>query len=130
MTRVLLIGYAPDSVDFSDPALPPGMDAQKIATGIEVGLRQMQARGWDAAFCPIEPDDSAAATVRKHLASTSYDCIVIGGGVRLASKGLMIFEAVINAVREGAPNAPIAFNTRPDDSAEAAARWIENSPKP
>ncbi|GEP08376.1 hypothetical protein MGN01_02210 [Methylobacterium gnaphalii] len=37
MTRVLLIGYAPDAVDFSDPALPPGMNANKIAAGIEVG---------------------------------------------------------------------------------------------
>jgi hypothetical protein len=25
MTRILLVGYDPDAVDFSDPALPPGM---------------------------------------------------------------------------------------------------------
>jgi hypothetical protein len=34
------------------------------------------------------------------------------------------FEAIINAVRKAAPNAAIAFNTRPDDSADAAARWL------
>ncbi|WP_430913309.1 hypothetical protein [Methylobacterium sp. sgz302541] len=46
MTRVLLIGYDPDAVDFSDPALPPGMDAGKIAAGIERGLKAMRDRGW------------------------------------------------------------------------------------
>jgi hypothetical protein len=35
---------------------------------------------------------------------------------------------MINAVRKAAPGAVIAFNTRPDDSADAAARWL--LPKP
>jgi hypothetical protein len=30
MTRVLFVGQAPDTVDFTDPALPPGFNAQKI----------------------------------------------------------------------------------------------------
>ena len=58
------------------------------------------------------------------LASTSYDCVVIGAGVRLPPQGLAVFEAVVNAVHSGAPGAAIAFNTRPEDSAEAAARWL------
>ena len=29
MTRILLLGYDPATVDFSDPALPPGMTAEK-----------------------------------------------------------------------------------------------------
>jgi hypothetical protein len=32
---------------------------------------------------------------------------------------------VINAVHRAAPGATIAFNTRPDDSADAAARWLK-----
>lgn len=124
MTRVLLIGYAPDAVDYSDPALPPDLSAEKIAAGIEAGMRKMCDRGWEADFCAIRPDASAGPAVRQQLASASYDCVVIGGGVRLASKGLAVFEAVINAAREAAPYVPIAFNTRPDDSAEAAARWL------
>jgi hypothetical protein len=30
MTRILLVGYNPETVDFSDPALPPGMTAEKV----------------------------------------------------------------------------------------------------
>jgi hypothetical protein len=36
MTRVLLVGYDPETVDFSDPALPPGMIVEKIRAGIAV----------------------------------------------------------------------------------------------
>jgi hypothetical protein len=123
MTRVLLLGYDPDTVDYSDPALPPGMTAQKIHAGIEVAMKQLTSRGWaDVGF--IRPDETAGPTVERHLASASYDCVVIGAGVRLPPLRLSIFEAVINAVHKAAPRAAIAFNTRPDDSADAAARWV------
>jgi hypothetical protein len=62
--------------------------------------------------------------VERQLASTSYDCVVIGAGVRLPPRRIEVFEAVLNAVHKGAPGALIAFNTRPDDSADAAARWL------
>jgi hypothetical protein len=62
--------------------------------------------------------------MRSSVASARYDCVVIGAGVRLPPRGLAIFEVVINAVHKAAPGAAIAFNTRPDDSADAAARWL------
>lgn len=124
MTRVLLIGYDPDAVDFSDPALPPGMDAGKIAAGIERGLKAMRDRGWEAEFCSIRPDDAAGPTVSRWLAASSYDCVVIGGGVRLSSTAVAVFETVVDAIRKAAPETPIAFNTRPDDTAEAALRRL------
>jgi hypothetical protein len=124
MTRILLIGYDPDTVDFSDPALPPGMTAEKIRAGIEVAMKQFAARGWEADLGFIRPDESAGPTVERQLASQRYDCVVIGAGVRLPPPRLAFFEAVINAVHKAAPAATIAFNTRPEDSADAAARWL------
>jgi hypothetical protein len=38
MTRILLVGLDPETVDFSDPALPPGMTAEKVRAGIAVAL--------------------------------------------------------------------------------------------
>ena len=124
MTRVLLLGYDPVLVDFTDPALPPGMTVEKVRAGIEVAMKQFASRGWDADLCFIRPDDSAGPAVERQLASTSYDCVVIGGGVRLPARLLPIFEVVIDTIRRSAPRAAIAFNTRPDDSADAAARWL------
>jgi hypothetical protein len=77
MTRILLVGYDPETVDFSDPALPPGMTAEKIRGGIEVALKQFAARGWEADVGFIRPDETAGPTVERLLASMSYDCVVI-----------------------------------------------------
>jgi hypothetical protein len=124
MTRILFVGYDPETVDFSDPALPPGMTVEKIQAGIAVALTKFAERGWEAKLVLIRPDETAVPTVQHELASTSYDCVVIGAGVRLPPRSLVMFEAVINAVHRAAPGATIAFNTRPEDSADAAARWL------
>jgi hypothetical protein len=124
MTRILLVGYDPETVDFSDPALPPGMTAEKVRAGIAVALKQFAERGWEADVGFIRPDETIGPTVERQLASTHYDCVVIGAGVRLPPRRLALFEAVINAVHKAAPSAAIAFNTRPEDSADAAARWL------
>ena len=124
MTRVLLVGLDPETVDFSDPALPPGMTAEKIRAGIAVAQRQFAERGWEGDIGMIRPDETAGPAVERLLTSKSYDCVVIGAGVRLPPRNLALLEVVINAIRKTAPGAAIAFNTRPDDSADAAARWV------
>jgi hypothetical protein len=124
MTRVLLVGYDPDAVDYSDPALPPGMNAEKIRAGIALALKQMTDRGWEGDVCLIRPDETAGPMLERHLASANYACVVIGAGVRLPPRSLRLFEVLVNAIHRAAPAAAIAFNTRPDDSAEAAARWV------
>jgi len=100
------------------------MTAEKVRAGIAVALKQFDESRWDADVGFIRPDNTAGPTVERQLASTTYDCVVIGAGVRLPPRRLGIFEAVINAIHKAAPSAAIAFNTRPEDSAEAAARWV------
>ena len=124
MTRVVLIGYDPDTVDFSDPALPPDMNAEKIHAGVAVALKQFADRGWEGDVCFIRPDATLRATVERQLALKRYDCVVIGAGVRLPPRRLAFFEALINAVHTAASGVAIAFNTRPDDTADAAARCL------
>ncbi|SHG11978.1 hypothetical protein SAMN02745157_3654 [Kaistia soli DSM 19436] len=124
MTRVLFVGQIPETVDFSDPSLPPGFNAEKIREGFEVAKTSMSERGWDGDLCMIAPDDSGIAMLAGQLAKADYDCVVIGGGLRIPPKGLLLFEKVVNTIHQGAPKAAIAFNTRPQDTAEAAARWI------
>ena len=124
MKRVLLVGFDPATVDFSDPALPPGMTAEKIHAGIKLALADMAGRGWQAESCFINPDETAVPTVQRCLEGGRYDCVVVGAGVRLPPSRLALFEAVVNAIHRAAPQTAIAFNTRPEDSGAAAARWI------
>lgn len=124
MKRILLIGLDPATVDFSDPALPPGMTIEKIHAGLKLALDDIAKRGWQPEICFIKPDETAVQTVERQLAAGAYECVVIGAGVRLPPNRLVLFESVLNAVHRAAPQAAIAFNTRPDDSGAAAARWI------
>ena len=126
MTRVLYVGQDPKTVDFSDPALPPGTTADKIQSGIELAANRINSRGWQADLCMITPDDAGIATLRDQLGTATYDCVVIGGGVRLPAKAHGLFEKVLNTIHHGAPLASIALNTRPDDTADAVARWIRD----
>ena len=124
MTRILLVGYDPDTVDYSDPALPPGMNADKVRAGIAAAVKAGADRGWQIDLCSLRPDVPAGPAVERQLASASYDCVVVGGGVRLPPSKLKDFEIVVNAIHRAAPRAAIAFNTTPQDSADAAARWL------
>ena len=125
MTRILFVGQKPETVDFSDPALPPGFDADKINAGIAVAIAKIEERGWQGDTCMIMPDETAGPMLEKQLSSARYDCVVIGGGLRIPPKSLALFERVVNTVHKAAPSAAIAFNTRPEDTAEAAARQLE-----
>jgi hypothetical protein len=124
MMRVLFVGQIPETVDYSDPALPPGLNAEKIYAGIDVAAAKIAEKGWLGDICNIAPDDGGIATLEKQLATTTYDCVVVGGGLRLTPKGLLMFEKVVNSIHKTAPGAAIAFNTRPEDTAEAADRWV------
>lgn len=124
MSRILLVGLVPEAVDYSDPTLPPGMNAEKVHAGIAVAVKQFTERGWESDLGYILADETAGPTVESLLRAKSYDCVVIGAGLRLPPRHLAVFEAVIHAIRHAAPAAAIAFNTRPDDSADAAARGL------
>jgi hypothetical protein len=125
LTRILFVGQKPETVDFSDPALPPGFNAEKINAGIAVAVAKIGERGWQGDTCMITPDEAGVAKLGNALKASTYDCVVIGGGLRLPPKSLALFEMVVNAVHKAAPRATIAFNTRPEDTAEAAARQLD-----
>jgi hypothetical protein len=127
MTRILFVGQKPETVDFSDPALPPGFDAEKINAGIAVAVAKIKARGWQGDTCMIAPDETAVPMLERQLSAAQYDCVVIGAGLRMPPKSMALFERVVNVVHKAAPAAAIAFNTRPEDTADAAARQLDGA---
>ena len=68
--------------------------------------------------------DAIAGELAGAVRGRAYDVIVIGAGLRVLPPMAMHFERLVNAIREHAPSARIAFNTRPDDTAEAATRQV------
>jgi hypothetical protein len=105
----------------------PGYDPEPVVAAIERGRRRFEELGIAARF-ELLPYDEDPARQRERLAEViarePWECVVIGGGVRTDEERPEAFEVVINLVHRHAPQAAIAFNSRPDDTAEAALRWI------
>ena len=121
MKRVLLVGFDPATVDFSDPGCRRG-DRGEDPSWDQARARRYGRAGWQAESCFINPDETAVPTVERRLAGGRYDCVVVGAAVRLPPSQLALFEAVVNAIHCAAPQTAIAFNTRPEDTGAAAAR--------
>lgn len=59
-----------------------------------------------------------------HARRSRYDLVLIGAGIRAIPANFAPLERLISVVHEGAPQAKICFNTRPDDTEQAVRRWI------
>src|SRR5262249_27618146 len=92
--RVLIVGAKPELVDYSDPAIPPGMNADKVRLGLDIALGKLRERGFQSDMLLTSTDDAAAGEVARALAGQHYDCIVIGAGLRIVLKMTRVFEAV------------------------------------
>jgi len=124
MARVVMIGIDPDLVDFSDPALPPGMNADIIKRGIEKGLELMREAGHDAEPFVITPDQAGIDRVAARLAQGGVDCVTIGGGVHRPNSMVPLFEALVNLAALCPSHPAIAFVSRPDETLEGLKRVL------
>lgn len=99
-------------------------DPKPAADGIGVGRARFIEHGLGAEFCLFGLDgrDDVETVVTAALCAQSWECVVIGGGVR---RQVELLEQVINLVRRHAPDAAIAFNATPEETFDAAARWVE-----
>jgi hypothetical protein len=117
--HVLVIGL--------DPYRVPGpWNPKPVADAIEIGMTALADRGFHAEACLLSLDASEdiGARVTAALQARSWDCVVVGGGIRTPEEQLELFESIINLIRRYAPQAAIAFNRTPHDLADAAARGL------
>jgi len=124
MARILLVGIDPDLVDFSDPAVPPGMNADMIRRGIRQALDELGAAGHDTQHLYIPVDPAAQHALSEKLAAEPVDCVVVGGGVRIPPSNLILFETVLNTIARAASPPAIALVAHPGEAAAAVARVL------
>src|SRR3954467_10207420 len=114
--RVLVVGL--------DPYRVPGpWDPAPVAQGIAVGMARFADAGILAESCLVGLDgsDDIEAVVTEALDRRPWTVVVGGRAIR---NQLELFEQVINLVHRHAPAAAIAFNSTPEDTFGAAARWL------
>ena len=119
--RVLVIGLEPTLVDYS---LIPDLNAEKVLAALKADQTKLNALGYDTDFCFTDLGRTAEAVVLQKLSESTFDCILIGAGIRTLPKHFLLFEKLINVVHENAPKAKLCFNTKPSDTAEAVQRWV------
>lgn len=127
--RVIIIGLDPAVIDYSSPAFAAfkGLNAKDLMAAMVGAQNELLSLGYEATLYPIDFGQTAETVVREHLAQKPYDCVSIGAGVRLVSENTSLFEKVVNAVHECAPQAKFCFNEGPTASVDDVRRWFPSS---
>ncbi len=118
--RVLLIGIDPALVKFNPAS---GRTAQQVTAAGASANERLSALGYEVESCLVDLGETAEAVVLQTLTGNTFDCIMIGGGIRALPENTLLFEKIINAVHQHAPTAKLCFNTNPNDTVDAVLRW-------
>jgi hypothetical protein len=115
--RILSVGLDPMRIDFSDPGAHTvaGVDAEKVIRGLHANKALLSGLGFDFDNCLLDYGDTAEPMLRRILTETTYDCILVGAGIRLIPDNTALFETLMNVIHRTAPDATLCFNTHPGD---------------
>lgn len=122
MASILIIGQNPDHIDPKD--FPPGVTPDGIRAGLDASRGALVSKGHEVDVLLTTSAERIARELADAVRGRHYDVLVIGAGLRVLPPFAEHFERLMNALREHAPSARLAFNTRPDDTAEAAERQL------
>ena len=120
--KVLMIGLDPKVVDYAHLAVK--LDEPTLRAGLAADEKRLLDLGYDARWLLIDRGETAEAVVLAALKEKTFDCVLIGAGIRTVPPLFLLFEKLVNVVHENAPNAKISFNTVPEDTAVSVQRWV------
>jgi hypothetical protein len=120
--KVLMLGLDPKVVDYSHLAVK--LDEATLRAGLAADEKRLRELGYDAKWLLVDRGETAEAVVAAALKEKTFDCVLVGAGIRTIAPMFLLFEKLINVVHEGAPHAKICFNTVPEDSAVSVQRWV------
>lgn len=120
--KVLMIGLDPKVVDYAHLAVK--LDEPTLRASLEADEKRLRDLGYDARWLLVDRGETAEAVVSAALKEETFDCILIGAGIRTIAPMFLLFERLVNAVHQGAPGARICFNTLPEDTAASVQRWV------
>jgi hypothetical protein len=120
--KVLMLGLDPKLVDYAHLAVK--LDEATLRAGLAADEERLRDLGYDAKWLLVDRGETAEALVSAALKEKTFDCVLVGAGIRTVPPLFPLFEKLINLVHEGAPHAKICFNTVPDDTAVSVQRWV------
>lgn len=121
--RILLIGV--DTSKITNHKIP-GYDPAEIHRLSVIAKDNLIVAGYDAKWCylDITPFGSPLEVLTAELTTNQFDCILVGAGLRKRPDKLLLFESLINAVHQFAPNSKICFNEDVHDTEMTVKRML------
>jgi hypothetical protein len=120
--KVLVIGIDPKLIE-SNLATTTGWDTNRVKLAVQDANKRLTELGYEMHDCLVDLGETADSVVSATLSREKFDCILIGGGIRLVPQNTAMFEKIINAIhQEAPPSSKICFNTNPGDTVEAILR--------
>jgi hypothetical protein len=120
--KVVMIGLDPSVVDYAHLAVK--LDEPTLRAALAADEKRLRDLGYDAGWLLIDRGETAEAVVLAALQENTFDCVLIGAGIRTVPPMFPLFEKLINLVHEHAPRARLCFNTLPEDTAASVQRWV------
>jgi hypothetical protein len=120
--KVLMLGLDPKLVDYSHLAVK--LDEATLRASLASDEKRLRDLGYDAKWLLVDRGETAETVVSAALKEKTFDCVLIGAGIRTVPPLFLLFEKLVNLLHEGAPQAKICFNTLPDDTAVSVQRWV------
>jgi hypothetical protein len=120
--KVLLIGLEPKFVDYA--TLPTHLDEPTLRAGLDADVHKLRDLGYDAEWLLVDRGETAESMVSAKLQAGTFDCILIGAGIRTIAPLFLLFEKLVNVAHEKAPRARLCCNTHPEDTAQSVQRWV------
>ncbi|WP_033340398.1 hypothetical protein [Catenuloplanes japonicus] len=127
--RVLQTGLDADLIDYSSPdfAQFKGLDREKLRRANDDNVARLRAAGFEVDNILIDFGETAADVIRKAIATTRYDAVLIGAGVRLVASNTLLFEELVNLVHTELPHARFVFNRGPESTPDDILRWFTSA---
>lgn len=121
--RVLLIGVDTSKITNNNI---PGYDPSEIHRLSVIAKDNLVAAGFAAKWCYLDITNggSPLEVLTAELVANQFDCILVGAGLRKRPDKLLLFESLINAVHQFAPNSKICFNEDVHDTETAVQRMF------
>jgi len=124
---VAMCGLDPASIDFSQERyVQADITQEKVQGALYADKEKMESMGYDVdmILIPVPQVDQGFEIGVNAFSAKRYDAIMIGAGVRKNDDMFLLFEKLVNAAHQAAPQAKICFNTGPFDSSDAVKRWV------
>jgi hypothetical protein len=81
---VLLVGLDPDIVDYTKSPVPR-LTAAGVRAAVETDSAKLETLGYNVASLYVDDGKTAKAVLADALTTSTYDCIMIGAGLRIVA---------------------------------------------